>query len=360
MQIAFRADASPRIGTGHFVRCLTLADEARLRGAQTCFVSRDPPDFLREMARARGHEVVPLDAATDAGSGDLAHSDWLAVSQNTDACETAAALERRARVCDWIIVDHYALDHRWEIPMRERARRLFVIDDLADRYHSCELLMDQNLHVDMSSRYCDKVDKGCILLLGPDYALLRREFRVRRAALRQRTDVVDRILIFMGGVDTGNHTGAAIEAVLVGGFQHLAIDVIVGAQNPNRDPIAARCGQLGFAFHVQAANMAELIGAADLGIGAAGSASWERCCLGLPTICLSIASNQTSIARGLESRGAIVWVGRDAHDPVGEISEALISLINQPNKLRAMSSAAAALVDGAGAERVCNRLFGET
>ena len=361
MRFAIRTDASPSIGTGHFVRCLTLADELRLRGAQTCFVSRDPPEFLCDMARAGGHEVVALHTAVaDAGSGDLAHSGWLAVSQATDVRETAQALERGAGVWDWIIVDHYALDHRWENAMRVCARRLFVIDDLADRYHSCDLLMDQNLHVDMAFRYGDKIDKRCTLLLGPDYALLRREFKLRRAALRRRTGVVQRIMIFMGGVDADNHTGEAIEAVLAAGLRHLPVDVVVGAQNPNREPIAARCGELGFAFHLQAANMAELIDVADLGIGATGSASWERCCLGLPALCLAIAGNQTSIARGLESRGAIHWVGRGGRHDAGELSQALASLVSQPDRLRAMSAAAAALVDGAGTERVCARLFDAT
>ncbi|MDA3875690.1 MAG: UDP-2,4-diacetamido-2,4,6-trideoxy-beta-L-altropyranose hydrolase [Halothiobacillus sp.] len=174
--IAFRTDASSQIGTGHFMRCLTLADALKQRGAQTRFVSRHLPEYLRSMLAAKGHEFAPLDKAQhDAILDELAHAPWLGTSQVQDAQATIQALSGQA--WDWLIVDHSALDARWESVLRRTAKQIMVIDDIADRQHECDMLLDQNFYADMELRYIGKVPLHCQLLLGPRYAMLRDEFR---------------------------------------------------------------------------------------------------------------------------------------------------------------------------------------
>jgi UDP-2,4-diacetamido-2,4,6-trideoxy-beta-L-altropyranose hydrolase len=289
--IAFRVDASNQIGTGHFMRCLTLADALKQRGVQIRFVSRRLPEHLRSMLVTKGHEFALLDSVqNDVALHELAHAHWLEVSQAQDAADSIRALSDRT--WDWLIVDHYALDSRWESVLRQTAKKILVIDDIADRQHDCDVLLDQNFYADMQASYTGKVPAKCQLLLGLRYALLRDEFRQLHEQIKPRTGPVKRILVFFGGVDADNYTGHAIEALSEINISDLHVDVVIGAQHPRRAEIETTCAAQGFVCHVQTNRMAELMAAADLAIGAGGSATWERCCLGLPTLAFCIAENQ--------------------------------------------------------------------
>jgi UDP-2,4-diacetamido-2,4,6-trideoxy-beta-L-altropyranose hydrolase len=291
MKIAVRVDASVQIGTGHFMRCLTLADALKQRGAQTRLISRHLPDHLRSMLETKGHEFTLLeDVQNDEPLDELAHAPWLGVSQAQDAADSIQAL---SEACwDWLVVDHYALDARWESALRNSAKKIMVIDDIADRQHDCDVLLDQNYYADMQTRYTGKIPVHCQLLLGPRYALLRDEFIRLREQVKPRTGAVNRILVFFGGVDADNYTGQAIEALTGINISGLHVDVVIGAQHPCLGEIKAACVQYGFTVHVQTNKMAELMAAADLAIGAGGTATWERCCLGLPTLVFCTADNQ--------------------------------------------------------------------
>lgn len=289
--IAFRTDASSQIGTGHFMRCLTLAYGLKQCGAHIRFVSRELPVHLRDTLTAKGMELTSLDSnASELPIDELAHAHWLRTSQTQDAQATIQALSDRT--WDWLVVDHYALDARWESALRQTARQIMVIDDIADRQHDCDMLLDQNFYADMQNRYTGKVPAHCQLLLGPRYALLRDEFRKLREQVKPRTGPVKRILVFFGGVDADNYTGRAIKALAESGVEGLHVDVVIGAQHPCCAEIETNCAAQGFVCHVQTDRMAELMAAADLAIGAGGSASWERCCLGLPTLAICTADNQ--------------------------------------------------------------------
>ena len=194
-QIAFRTDASDQIGTGHFMRCLTLADGLKQRGAQICFVSCHLPEQLRSILVAKGHEFVLLDSVQNALALDeLAHAHWLGGTQAEDAADTIRALSDR--ILDWLVVDHYALDFRWESALRQTAKKIMVIDDIADRQHDCDVLLDQNFYADMQTRYTGKVPSHCRLLLGPRYALLRDEFRQLHEHVKPCSGPVKRMLVF--------------------------------------------------------------------------------------------------------------------------------------------------------------------
>ena len=181
MRVSFRVDASPQIGIGHYMRCLTLADELKKRGSHICFVTRHLPDHLREMLVKMEHELALLPTSQRCETDELSHSHWLGTSQASDAEGTLQALGDGT--WDWLVVDHYGLDARWELTLRTRVTRILVIDDLADREHDCELLLDQNFYEAMDTRYCGKVPKHCALLLGPRYALLSDEYRDRKSVV---------------------------------------------------------------------------------------------------------------------------------------------------------------------------------
>lgn len=355
MKIAFRVDASSQIGTGHVMRCLTLADVLKQRGAQIRFVSRHLPEHMRSILAAKGHAFVLLDnTQNEAALGELAHARWLGVSQAQDATDTIRALSDRT--WDWLIVDHYALDTRWESMLRQTARKILAIDDIADRQHYCDILLDQNLYADMETRYTGKVPKPCQMLLGPHYALLRDEFRKLHEQVKPRTGPVKRVLIFFGGVDADNYTGRAIEALSEIDLAGLQVDVVIGAQHPGCEQIKAACAQHGCICHVQTNKMAELMAAADLAIGAGGSASWERCCLGLPALLVALADNQINIAKALDLFGACIYVGTAKATSVPIMRNAIASLLNTQGQIMALSKKAYSLVDGLGVDRVCQEM----
>lgn len=355
-RIAFRTDATSQIGTGHFMRCLTLAEALKHRGADICFISRDLPPHLGDMLVAKGIDYVPLvkEEAALSCTEDLAHSHWLGTTQARDAETTIRVLSDHA--WDWIIVDHYALDARWESALRSITKKILVIDDIADRQHDCDVLLDQNFYADMNTRYADKVPAHCELLMGPSYALLRDEFRKLHEHVKPRTGKVKNILVFFGGVDINNYTGHAIEALSGIGISGLHVDVVIGTQHPCLEQIKITCAQQGFNCYVQTTKMAELMAEADLAIGAGGSACWERCCLGLPGLLVSLADNQIDIARALDSFGACIYVGTFKTVSPQFMMRAVVNILNSQEQLEKLSGKAYSLVDGLGVERVCEAM----
>lgn len=354
-KIAFRTDASSQIGTGHLMRCLTLADSLNQRGARIRFISRYLPEHLRSMLAANGHEFVLLnDVQNKENLDELGHAGWLGVSQTQDATDSVRALSNES--WDWLIVDHYALDSRWETMLRQTVKKLMVVDDIADRKHNCDVLLDQNLHLDMESRYTGKVPRQCKLLLGPDYALLRDEFRKLHREIKPRNGSVGRVLIFFGGVDEDNYTGKAIDLLTEIKVENLHVDVVIGAQHPFCEQISAQCRQNGFVCYVQTDKMAELMATADIAIGAGGSSSWERCCLGLPALLIALADNQISIARALDDFGAGIYVGRSGAKIIQRLRNEFCGLLSNPDRLPSISETSYSLVDGMGVDRVCQEI----
>lgn len=355
MRIAFRADASPRIGAGHIMRCLALAAKLASRGAHISFIYAQLAEHLVALIQQRGYAMCLLNVSEESSdSSNLAHAAWLKSSQAEDAAACVALL--RSDPVDWLVVDHYALDHRWETAVQSCARKLLVIDDLADRKHSCDLLLDQNLYLNSRERYAEKIPTKCVPLLGPAYALLREEFsewRDRRAA---RSKLVRKVHVFFGGFDENDYTSRALRVIGDLRRTNISLDVVIGREHPNLKFIQDECFRAGHSCYIQISNMAELMASAELAIGATGSASWERCCLGLATIGVATAPNQQPIAAGLYEAGAIAWVRSPAHFEHG-IALELERLLDNPRDIELMSAAAKKLVDGLGAERVTERLY---
>jgi UDP-2,4-diacetamido-2,4,6-trideoxy-beta-L-altropyranose hydrolase len=349
VRIAIRTDASPQIGTGHLSRCQSLADALALRGAQVRFVCRHLTEGAAERLQAAGHTVARVDGAGE--PDELAHSAWLGGAQSEDAARTRAALADFTP--DWLVVDHYALDAGWARALRTAVARIMVIDDLADRDHDCDLLLDQNLYPDMDARYARRVPVTAQRLLGPRYALLRPEFAAVRG--RRRDGEVRRVLVFFGGVDAVNQTGRVIALLARALRGPVGVDVVIGAAHPDRAGIESACVQSGYRCHVQTNRMAELMAEADLAIGAGGTAVWERCCAGLPALVWPVSDNQqvqVSIAADAGLLHAPLRVGDDDEALVSQIA----ALCDSPGLLRALSLAGAAAVDGAGVARVCRTM----
>lgn len=354
---AFRVDASPAIGIGHLMRCLTLADVLASRGVRTLMISRHLPPHLQSLVEARGHAWVRLPALQEPPeSNPVPHASWLGTAQATDAADTCRVLAGEAWT--WMIVDHYALDYRWETIVRASVGRLCAIDDVADRVHACDVIMDQNLYPDMEARYAGKVPAGSVQLLGPTFALLRPEFARLRARVAPRSGAVRRLMVLLGGMDAQNHTAKVVRACGRIQGHPFEVDVVIGRQHPAADEIQRLCEAHGYRLHVQLEDVASIMAVSDLAIGASGSTSWERCALGLPTVCLTHADNQVAIAAGLASAGAVLNLGDGNQLSESEIATAIGALVADPAVVHAMSTAAWAVTDGHGAERVADVLVG--
>jgi UDP-2,4-diacetamido-2,4,6-trideoxy-beta-L-altropyranose hydrolase len=336
------------------MRCLTLADALKQRGAQLRFVTRHLPKHCQDMLVAKGHELMLLqDTSCEAAPDELAHSHWLGTMQYVDAQDSIQALSNQA--WDWLVVDHYALDARWESVLRRTAKNILVIDDIADRQHDCDVLLDQNFYADMETRYTGKVPAHCRLLLGPRHALVRDEFRQFREHVKPRTGPVKRVLVFFGGVDAANFTGCAVKALVNLGIEGLQVAVVIGAQHPHREQVELSCYEHQFECYTQTSRMAELMAAADLAIGAGGSATWERCCLGLPTFSICTADNQVSQVANAASEG-LLYAPEIRGDLPHAIRRHLCALMDNDYLRQSISRNAMQAVDGRGVLRVIENM----
>lgn len=363
--IAFRVDASVDIGSGHVMRCLSLAAALSKAGACCSFICRAHPGHLIKQIREQGHLVYELPEPESVAYGDHpntpTHAAWLAGAWRHDATETRRILDLTQP--EWLILDHYALDKSWEEAAVPVDTPLAVIDDLADRQHRARLLLDQNFGR-AAEEYAKLVPENCAVLVGPMFALLRAEFAearpralARPSALRPR-----HLLISLGGVDKNNASSAILKAIdalnppLVG-----TIRVIIGNTAPHREAVLDQSRRMLIPTEVLIGvkNMAEHMLWADFSIGAAGSSTWERCCMALPTLVLTLADNQKAIAQELGKIGISRYLGDyDAGTWQQVLPSALLDA-KLPIQLQSMSAAAAALCDGQGSDRVASHLLGK-
>jgi UDP-2,4-diacetamido-2,4,6-trideoxy-beta-L-altropyranose hydrolase len=359
MNITFRVDASLKMGTGHVMRCLALADALLAEGHHCHFITREHPGNLNGLIQQKGYTLstLPSHDAREVDDDEALppHAGWLGSTWQDDSAQTRHQLV--GRQVDWLIVDHYAVDRRWEQELRRHCRRLMVIDDLADREHECHLLLDQSLGR-QAQDYVPLLPVRSDLLLGPRFALLRDEFAQlrQRSLARRQNPALGKLLVNMGGVDASNVTSAVLNVLRDMTPSHWRIKVVMGATAPWRDQVIALTRNMPCPTEVivNATNMAELMCEADLAIGAAGSTSWERCCLGLPSIMLILADNQRGVANQLQANGAAALI--ESVDLISTNLPAELELFHAPRYLKQMSSAAQNLTDGRGVERVVNIL----
>ena len=311
------------------------------------------------MIDQRGHKALALSEPHEHfdAAEYPAHAAWLGTSWADDARQTKRALSEQA--ADWLVVDHYALDASWEQALRPLAKRIMVIDDLADRPHDCDVLMDQTFGR-RAGDYAPLVPNGCELLCGSTYALLRREFAsLREYSLKRRAHpALKELLITLGGVDKNNITGAVLRALNYCPLpEDCKLTVIMGQGAPWLKDVQVLSREMSRPTRVLVgvSDMAQLMAESDLAIGAAGATSWERCCLGLPSIMLVVADNQLEVAKGLEESGAAMLCMPD-HGLSKQLGVMLDKLCADTGQLASLSEAAAKVVDGAGATAVLARM----
>jgi len=342
MKVCFRTDASFNIGTGHVMRCLTLADELSQKGADINFVCREEPGNLISYIENRGYKVHQLPREIDI---------------DTDRKLTKEILSKYESKSDWLIIDHYDIDVSWEYPLRKYTKNLVAIDDLANREHDCDLLLDQNYSKN-EDRYSGLIPDKCIQLLGPEYAILRPQFQKARGNLTKRDGGVNRILVFMGGADSKNITSKTLRAIHMLDRSDIVVDVVVGDLNQYHDEIKILISKMPNTIcHHNVEDMANLMSSADLCIGAGGTTTWERCCAGLPTIAIILAENQKNVTESLDKKGTLINLGWYHNVTENNIKEGIEGLIDNPQKVASMSDNSRRLVDGKGVNRVCDTMI---
>ena len=362
LRAIFRTDASFEIGTGHVMRCLTLADSLSQYGYCVQFVCRAHSGNLIDFIRQRGYAVHALELGDSWHVRPLNPADqpehlaWLGEDWEKDAEQTVECM--RDEPVDLLVVDHYAIEARWEAAMWKFSTRLMCIDDLANRGHSCDLLLDQNLYAAQERRYAGLLPDTAKILIGPRFALLRPEFLRARQRLRKRDGVVRRVFLFMGGADRTNVTTTVLEALTFSRQADLAIDVVVGGTSPHTADVEAVCANLANArLHRQVENMADLMMEADLAIGATGTTTWERAALGLPTLAVSVADNQRDIAHYANAAGILTWIGDAETIALNEWTHFIDDACASADRLRRQSEVGLDLVDACGTQRVVEAML---
>lgn len=358
MKFLFRADASINIGSGHIMRCLTLAKALRQHGHQIHFICRAHEGHLAQTIEQNGFSLTLLPNKKTPFSGSLKHAAWLSCSQEEDFADCLPTLLTFAP--DWVIIDHYAISDVWEKSLQQALNsKIMVIDDLHDRNHLADLLLDQN-HAHQAKDYHDKLPPYATLLTGTRYALLRPEFQHWRDTSLAHQDSMSglcRILLNLGGVDQHNYTLQVLNALesCSGSLKkNMQVNVILGKTSPHINSIQRAAPHFSFDCRVwvNVPNMAQWMAKSDLAIGAAGSTSWERCCLGLPSILLILADNQRPIAQQLQQSGVAFCL--ETHELNADKLESFFRL---PESVwQEQSQKARLLCDGKGVERIIHYL----
>jgi UDP-2,4-diacetamido-2,4,6-trideoxy-beta-L-altropyranose hydrolase len=340
MKVVIRADGSLQLGTGHIIRCLTLADALQKGGATVNFICQEQEGHLQRLIEQKGYRVYLLPDFSLGGE---------------DPVMTKSILKAMGKP-DWLIVDHYGLDFQWEAVVQSYAHRIMVIDDMANRGHQCDLLLDQNLVENLHMRYKRLVPPGCQCLLGPEYALLDPVYHQYRSRVVPREGVIRNVLVFFGGSDRHGLTQKCLYALSKVSNRDLQVDVVIGANNQYaleiRDLVQKHKN---IQSHVHLPHLADCMAKADLSLGACGSTTWERLCLGLPSLVVSLGDDQRPIAQMLHEKGLVQWLGDcktvEAKHMVHGIENLIRQKLDKEWSLRAMD-----VVDGRGVYRVCDMI----
>lgn len=355
MNVCFRVDSSHQMGIGHLMRCMVLAENLRQQGHTVTFICRELPGNYIFTLKSKHFPVIvlPYDASTAVSLLHLPqHQQWLGALSEIDLQQTLAYLSQ-VRNIDWLVVDHYGLDIAWEAACRPYTKKILIIDDLADRLHDGDILVDQNYYLHSSSRYENRVPSQCKTFIGPHYALLRAEFHEIRQKINQRVGDIRRLMVSLGGSDTSNGTQKVLQGIHHSVFKDLSVDVVLGATSLHQEEIKRWCAEReNYHFHCPAKNMAEIMENADLAIGAGGTTTWERCCLGLPSLVIQIANNQKELIHQGLAINIFEYLGDMATLNVTDIVEKLNEIATNPRRLKLMSQNGMNLVDGLGAQRI--------
>lgn len=367
MNIVIRVDASLQMGSGHVVRCLTLAEGFRIRKFNVSFLSQRLPGHFISQFEARGFPVGSLPALENdlcvlERDSAVPHAHWLGVDWQHDARHAANVLSTMNRPFDWLVVDHYALDIRWEDAMRPYANHIMAIDDLANRAHNCDLLLDQICTEDLL-RYEGLLPGRCRKLFGSKYALLRPEFSAARSHPEFPKEFVNNniVHVFFGTSDKEGHT-MRFSRLLLEHFPDLRLKIAVGGSFIHQGSLSDMASQFGerVVWQQGVTDMAAHMRDCSLAVGTPGMSTWERACMGLPAAHLTNAASQVDILLSLKESGFCELLGH-----VGSITdEAFVAgmenFLGERQRLVHMRQLGLESVDGKGVERVIDAITSES
>lgn len=352
VKVAVRADASISIGSGHVRRCLTLTDQLSRSRYEVTFFTRANKGHLVELIKSRACRVRSLPPISDESFNGDDCVTWPKSYALEDATQTISCAN--GELFDWMIVDHYGIDSVWEIYTKGVYKHLLVLDDLANRQHDCNMLVDQNLGRKIS-HYQALLNENAVRLCGPDYALLRPEFSASRARALKRREAhrLQSILIFMGGTDVNNITCRVLEGLWDGHSEAFKnIYVVMGSNAPSLNNVRDMLEKFNCSTEllIDTDQIHKYMMLSDISVGGAGGAAWERCCLGLPSFVVIIADNQVEGSKALVNAGA-AQVITQLELSKGTLTETIL-LLEKKGQFRSMSASAASICDGYGASRV--------
>lgn len=356
MNFLFRVDSGQEIGTGHVMRCLTLATKLHSENHHVLFIVKDHKANVSSLIVRAGFKCISIPLLSD--QNEVGFLPWLGSSQKQDAELTIKEIVALDYEIDWLIVDHYSISMEWEGELRRYCRKLMIIDDLADRYHLCDLLVDQTLGRDEGS-YKALLPEHCELAVGVQFAMLRSEFMFDQEEIKKRRQLCSkkekkRLLVMMGGSDHLNLSLKILREIKSHPVVE-SITVLLGMSAPHIGEVRSFCKhEKGINLVIGSSDVSSVLLDHDICIGAPGGGAWERCAAGIPTIQIEFADNQKLVARSLQLTGAVIAIG-DECDP-----EALFDAIYRVSDMGtywSMSSAAQGLCDGHGADRVKELIY---
>ena len=338
--LLIRADADARMGTGHVMRCLALAQAWQDNAGPVEFLMASSTPAIADRLRAEGMQVRT--ATAEAGS----------------AADAAATIIRARELgAAWVAVDGYQFHAAYQSALQQAGVKLLWVDDYghAERY-CADLVLNQNLYAE-DSFYAQR-ETGVRLLLGARYALLRREFLRWRGWQRSTPERAGKVLITMGGADAAGVSTRFVEAVRQLGWPDLEVTVVAGPANPRAHALEDLCRQAGKAFHAVTAgnDMPELMSWADAAAAAAGSTSVELLFMGLPAVVVVQSENQQRVAETLNARGLALNLGWAREVTAAQAAESLGKLLGARELRAQMTERGRKLVDGLGPARVLDAM----
>ncbi|MEF2968097.1 UDP-2,4-diacetamido-2,4,6-trideoxy-beta-L-altropyranose hydrolase [Paenibacillus sp. M1] len=333
MNIVFRVDATYDLGIGHVMRCLTLAQHLtqHISSLNISFVcSEELPNSMHGKIVEKGYALHLIGLSN--------------VGQHSDAEQFLKVIEPME--VDWVITDHYSLDITWETLVRPFTRGIIIIDDLANRRHDCDVIIDQNLYANLEKRYRSLIPEHCIPMLGPNYSLIREEFFEVADQIQER-DECKNILVSFGGSDPTDELGKVLSALEKDVLQlkKFNFHVVAGPANPRQSQLQELCKNIpNVCFYPQVNQMAKFLLNMDLAIGAGGISLWERCFMGVPSIVIIVADNQEEAVLEAAKKGLAWNLGFSSKVSSSDITEVLIRVALTPEELKVKSSQAIAFM----------------
>ena len=352
MDIVFRVDSSSKIGYGHIMRCLSLADALRkTMSIEIFFICKFLKGNAEKIIEERGYKIGFINDTSDGSKFD-----W-----SDDVIRTINFISPYRP--SWLVVDNYNINHKWHRRIRPYVSNLMVIDEKIDRNFDCDLLLDQTLDRQIRE-YIDKVPKGCKILTGSKYSLLRAEFlELRKKAIYRRkgTKKIQSLLVSLGGSSLANeYVVMILKAINRFEWQHRPrVDVVLGDRNYISN-IAELLPEFDCKIHTYVNNMWDFILKSDIAFGAGGTSIWERCCLGLPTIAIGIAENQRVALERVHKVGGLYSIGCCKQVPNEEINKAISYLLSSDDNYSSMVKKSLNVCDGQGVNRVCQIMMSNT